>query len=69
MLFRSADPDEVPPKVAINESIELAKNYGGPNAARFINGVLGTIFREKHGESPQEKPAELEQQPTQVQEQ
>jgi len=41
-----ADPDEVPPKVAINESIELAKNYGGPNAARFINGVLGTIYRE-----------------------
>ena len=47
-------PNEVPPKVAINESIELAKNYGGPNAARFINGVLGTIYREiereaKHG--------------------
>ncbi len=41
-----ADPDEVPPKVAINESIELAKNYGGPNAARFVNGVLGTIYRE-----------------------
>lgn len=41
-----ADPDEVPPKVAINEAIELAKNYGGPNAARFINGVLGTIYRE-----------------------
>jgi len=41
-----ADPNEVPPKVAINESIELAKNYGGPNAARFINGVLGTIYRE-----------------------
>ena len=41
-----ADPEEVPPKVAINESIELAKNYGGPNAARFINGVLGTIYRD-----------------------
>jgi N utilization substance protein B len=41
-----ADPEEVPPKVAINESIELAKNYGGPNAARFVNGVLGTIYRE-----------------------
>ena len=40
-----ADPEEVPPKVAINESIELAKNYGGPNAARFVNGVLGTIYR------------------------
>lgn len=41
-----ADPEEVPPKVAINEAIELAKNYGGVNAARFINGVLGTIYRE-----------------------
>jgi transcription antitermination protein NusB len=42
-----ADPGEVPPKVAINEAIELAKNYGGPNAARFVNGVLGTVYREK----------------------
>jgi len=41
-----ANPEEVPPKVAINESIELAKNYGGPNGARFVNGVLGTIYRE-----------------------
>lgn len=41
-----ADPGEVPPKVAINEAIELAKNYGGSNSARFINGVLGTIYKE-----------------------
>lgn len=41
-----ADPNEVPPKVAINEAIELAKNYSGPNSARFINGVLGTVYRE-----------------------
>jgi transcription antitermination protein NusB len=41
-----ADHEEVPPKVAINEAIELAKNYGGPNAGRFVNGVLGTIYRE-----------------------
>jgi N utilization substance protein B len=40
-----ADPEEVPPKVAINEAIELAKNYGGPNAGRFINGVLGTVYK------------------------
>jgi N utilization substance protein B len=49
-----ADPNEVPPKVAINESIELAKNYGGPNAARFINGVLGTIYRELMEKQPAE---------------
>jgi len=41
-----AKRDEVPPKVAINEAIELAKNYGGPNSGKFINGVLGTIYRE-----------------------
>lgn len=40
------DYDEVPPKVAINEAIELAKTFGGPNSAKFVNGVLGTIYRE-----------------------
>ena len=44
LLF--ADRNEVPPKVAINEAIELAKNYGGPNSGRFINGVLGTVYKE-----------------------
>lgn len=38
--------DEVPPKVAINEAIELAKTFGGDSSARFVNGVLGTIYRE-----------------------
>ncbi len=41
-----ADKDEVPSKVAINEAIEVAKNYGGPNSGRFINGVLGTVYKE-----------------------
>jgi N utilization substance protein B len=38
--------EEVPPKVAINEAIELAKCYGGESSGRFINGVLGTVYRE-----------------------
>jgi transcription antitermination protein NusB len=38
--------EEVPPKVAINESIELAKSFGGSSSGRFVNGVLGTIYRE-----------------------
>lgn len=42
-----ANKDEVPPKVAINEAIEMAKNFGGPNSVKFINGVLGTIYRER----------------------
>ncbi len=38
--------DEVPPKVAINEAIELGKSFGSDSTARFVNGVLGTIYRE-----------------------
>jgi len=38
--------EEVPPKVAINEAIELAKNFGGESSGKFINGVLGTIYKE-----------------------
>ncbi len=38
--------EEVPPKVAINEAIELAKAYGGGSSGKFINGVLGTVYRE-----------------------
>ncbi len=38
--------EEVPPKVAINEAIELAKSFGGGASGRFVNGVLGTIYRE-----------------------
>ena len=37
--------DDVPPKVAINEAVELAKYYGGQNSSKFVNGVLGTIYR------------------------
>ena len=37
---------EVPPKVAINEAIELAKSFGGESSGKFINGVLGTVYRE-----------------------
>lgn len=44
-LFYS-NKKEVPPKVAINEAIEIAKNYGGPNSPKFVNGVLGTVYRE-----------------------
>ncbi len=44
LLF--GDKNEVPPKVAINEAIELAKNFSGRNSAKFVNGVLGTIYKE-----------------------
>ncbi len=44
LLF--GDRAEVPPKVAINEAIELAKSFGGDSSGRFVNGVLGTVYRE-----------------------
>ncbi|PDO10873.1 MAG: hypothetical protein BLM47_05050 [Candidatus Reconcilbacillus cellulovorans] len=37
--------DDVPPKVAINEAIELAKRYGGEESGKFVNGVLGAFLR------------------------
>lgn len=40
------DRTQVPPKVAINEAIELAKSFGGENSSRFINGVLGGVYKE-----------------------
>ena len=44
LLF--GDRTQVPPKVAINEAIELAKTYGGENSSKFINGVLGAVYKE-----------------------
>lgn len=44
LLF--SDRDKVPAKVAINEAIELAKSFGGENTGRFVNGVLGAVYKE-----------------------
>jgi N utilization substance protein B len=44
LLF--GDRAQVPPKVAINEAIELAKSFGGENSSKFINGVLGGVYKE-----------------------
>jgi N utilization substance protein B len=44
LLF--GDRTQVPPKVAIDEAIELAKAYGGETSGRFVNGVLGAIYKE-----------------------
>ena len=43
--------DTVPPKVAINEAVELAKAFGSDNSSKFINGVLGTAYRNILGEN------------------
>jgi N utilization substance protein B len=46
---------EVPPKVVINEAVELAKAFGGDNSSKFINGVLGTLLRNQNPELPLKK--------------
>ena len=38
--------DSIPAKVAINESIELAKTFGGESSGKFVNGVLGAIYKD-----------------------
>ncbi len=51
-----AKKEEVPPKVAINEAIELAKTFGGESSGKFINGVLGTVYKqieEKNNKEPE----------------
>jgi N utilization substance protein B len=47
---------DVPPKVVINEAVELAKAFGGDNSSKFINGVLGSLLREQTGETAGAKP-------------
>jgi N utilization substance protein B len=42
---------DVPPKVVINEAVELAKAFGGDNSSKFVNGVLGTVLKQLHGET------------------
>ena len=57
--------DTVPPKVAINEAVELAKAFGSDSSSRFINGVLGTAYRQlydlegndEQSQQPEETPA------------
>ena len=68
LLF--ADREKVPAKVAINEAIELAKNFGSENSGRFVNGVLGAVYKElgepgKDEVSKKKKNVPYEQMPVQ----
>lgn len=60
-----SDREQVPPKVAINEAIELAKKFGGDTSSKFVNGVLGAVYREmgepgKDETGKEKKPVPLE---------
>lgn len=46
---------DVPPKVIINEAVELAKAFGGDNSSKFINGVLGTLLKQIEADKPSKK--------------
>ena len=43
-IFELCFGKDAPPKVVINEAVELAKQFGSENSSKFINGVLGTVF-------------------------
>jgi len=63
-IFELLFTEDIPPKVAINEAVELGKTFGGQNSSKFINGVLGTVYRgserynpedDKHAKKEEEK--------------
>lgn len=60
-IYELSIDTQIPPKVAINEAIELAKTFGGASSGKFVNGVLGSIYKdmvtEKHPKVLQEEQA------------
>jgi len=60
-LYELENEADVPPKVVINEAVELAKAFGGDNSSKFVNGVLGTLLREREEKSA---PAKAKKAPT-----
>jgi N utilization substance protein B len=61
-LYELLHATDVPPKVVINEAVELAKAFGSDNSSKFVNGVLGSAFRQKEPDAepkpdPKPKPA------------
>ena len=50
-LYELTNNTDIPPKVVINEAVELAKAFGGENSSKFINGVLGTVLRQRDPEA------------------
>lgn len=59
-LYELQHGDKVPPKVVINEAIELAKAFGSENSSKFINGVLGTALRNQQGDKQPVQPKSTE---------
>ena len=53
-IFELLFDEEVPPKVAIDEAVEISKTFGGENSSKFVNGVLGTVYRGSNKYNPKE---------------
>jgi transcription antitermination protein NusB len=51
-LYELIHHSDVPPKVVINEAVELAKSFGSDSSSKFVNGVLGSAYRARGGEEP-----------------
>lgn len=66
-LYELKYEPETPPKVIINEAVELAKAFGGDNSSKFINGVLGTAYRQLSGIT-EEKDSEETSEPVKTKE-
>lgn len=60
-LYELEYGQDVPPKVVINEAVELAKAFGGDNSSKFVNGVLGTALKNKTGEASEPPRPEVEE--------
>lgn len=54
--FELLHEKDTPPKVVINEAVELAKGFGGENSSKFVNGVLGTLFKQLADSEDTSKP-------------
>lgn len=54
-IFELLFDDEVPPKAVINEAVEIAKTFGSDSSSRFVNGVLGTVFRNSSKYKPEDE--------------
>lgn len=51
-LYELRYETDIPPKVVINEAVELAKSFGNENSSKFVNGVLGTFYRQLQEAAP-----------------
>ncbi len=59
-MWELQNAKDVPPKVVINEAVELAKSFGGDNSSKFVNGVLGTAFRSMEGKADKKSSAKAQ---------